>query len=84
MPMNISTKLHACIRMCMIIVTSRSTNNQLAGKSLSHMQTFGYHGKKRLKYVIITCVYENLERKHKVGEELIINVKINRNMTISV
>ena len=26
MPMNISTKFHACIRMCMIIVISRSTN----------------------------------------------------------
>ena len=25
MPMNISTKFHACIRMCMIIVISRST-----------------------------------------------------------
>ena len=25
MPMNISTKFHACIRMCMIIVNSRST-----------------------------------------------------------
>ena len=25
MPINISTKFHACIRMCMIIVISRST-----------------------------------------------------------
>ena len=28
MPMNISTKFHACIRMCMIIVISRSTNRE--------------------------------------------------------
>ena len=27
MPINISTKFHACIRMCMIIVISLSTNN---------------------------------------------------------
>ena len=29
MPMNIFTKFHACIRMCMIIVISRSTTLKL-------------------------------------------------------
>ena len=33
-------------------LSSRQADNQLAGKSLSHMQTFGYHGKTCLKYVI--------------------------------
>ena len=31
MLMNISTKFHACIRMCMIIVTSRSTKFDFEG-----------------------------------------------------
>ena len=34
-------------------LSSRQADNQLAGKSLSHMHTFGYHDKKRLKYVIM-------------------------------
>ena len=33
-------------------LSSRWADNQLAAKSLSHMQTLGYHCKKRLKYVI--------------------------------
>ena len=37
-------------------VLSRQADNQLAGKSLSCMQTLGYHGKKCLKYVIISCI----------------------------
>ena len=31
-------------------LSSPQANNQLAGKSLSHMQTFGYYGKKCLEY----------------------------------
>ena len=33
-------------------LSSRQADNQLAGKSLSHFQTLGYHGKMCLKYVI--------------------------------
>ena len=38
-------------------LSSWQADNQLAGRSLSHMQTLGYHGKTCLKYVIIgyTC-----------------------------
>ena len=35
MLMNISTKFHACIRMCMIIVTSRSTSIDFLGYEIS-------------------------------------------------
>ena len=38
-------------------LSSRQADNQLAGKSLSHMHIFGYNGKKRLKYVIIHNIY---------------------------
>ena len=31
-------------------LSSQQVDNYLAGKSLSHMQTFGYQGKKFLKY----------------------------------
>ena len=34
-------------------LSSRQADNQLEGKSLSHMQTLGYHGKMCLKYVIM-------------------------------
>ena len=37
-------------------LSSRQADNQLAGKSLSHMQTLGYQGKMCLKYVIITVI----------------------------
>ena len=37
-------------------LSSLQADNQLAGKSLSHMQTFGYHDKKCLKYVIIAAI----------------------------
>ena len=37
-------------------LSSRQADNQLAGKSLSHMQTLGYHGKMCLKYVIIYTI----------------------------
>ena len=33
-------------------LSSRQADNPLAGKSLLHMQTLGYHGKMCLKYVI--------------------------------
>ena len=34
-------------------LSSRHADNQSAGNSLSHMQTFGYHSKKCLQYVMI-------------------------------
>ena len=34
-------------------LSSGQTDNQLAGKSLPHMQTLGYRGKYRPEYVII-------------------------------
>ena len=39
-----------------ILFYSRQANNQLAGESLSHMQTLGYHGKMCLKYVIKSII----------------------------
>ena len=37
-------------------LSSRQADNQLAGNSLTHMQTLGYHGKMCLKYVIMVFI----------------------------
>ena len=39
-----------------IRLSSRQADNQLAGKSLSHMQTLGYQGKMCPKYVIMVLI----------------------------
>ena len=38
-------------------LSSWQADNQLAGKSILHMQTLGYHGKMRLKYVITAYIF---------------------------
>ena len=42
-------------------LSSRQADNQLAGKSLLHMQTLGYQGKMCLKYMVMSVQVGTLD-----------------------